>query len=131
MTNPSHNHLSRIQLGALSCSALGIVGCIAGAFINSRQFFISYLFGYLFWLGLALGCLGVAMVHHLTGGRWGFVIRRFLESGFRTLPLMMLLFLPVIIGVRQLYPWTSHPPAGQKAHYLNVPGFAVRTLLFF
>jgi len=131
MINPRNNHVSRIQLGALTCATLGIVGCIAGAFINSRQFFISYLFGYLFWLGLALGCLGVAMVHHLTGGRWGFVIRRFLESGFRTLPLMMLLFVPLVFGMRVLYPWTTNPPAGQKAHYLNIPGFIARTLVFF
>jgi len=123
--------VGRIQMIALACGIVGTAGCIAGAFTNSRQFFISYLFAYLFWLGLALGCLGVAMMHHLTGGRWGFVIRRFLESGFRTLPLLLILFVPLFFGLQQLYPWTSHPPPGAKAHYLNVPGFVFRTILFF
>src|SRR3982751_2094760 len=107
--------LNRVRFAALVTAALGIVACIVGAALNRKQFFISYLFGYLFWLGLALGCMGVAMMHHLTGGRWGFVIRRFLESGFRTLPLMLAFFIPLFFGARQLYPWTSHPPAGQKA----------------
>lgn len=62
----------------------------AAAFLTPDEFFRSYLLGYLFWTGLALGCFGVVMLHHLVGGRWGFAIRRVLESGTRTLPLMAL-----------------------------------------
>ena len=60
---------------------LGLAACGMGAALTPRQFSISYLTGYTFWLGLSLGCLGVTMIHHLTGGRWGFVTRRFLEAG--------------------------------------------------
>src|SRR5436190_19456672 len=128
MTQSTLTRLSRLQLGALICGALGLLGCAAGALVNTRQFFISYLFGYLFWLGLALGCLGVAMLHHLTGGRWGFVTRRFFESGFRTLPLMALLFIPLLFGLRDLYPWaqshlvTTDPVLQHKHAYMNIPG---------
>src|SRR5712675_2487469 len=129
--------LTRYQLAAAVCGAVGILACIAGAVLNTKQFFISYLFGYLFWLGLALGCLGVAMLHHLTGGRWGFVIRRFLESGFRTIPLMALLFVPLFFGLRQLYPWANaatvaaDPVLQHKHLYMNATGFIVRAILFF
>ncbi len=129
--------LTRYQLGAAACGALGIAGCVVGAVLNTKQFFISYLFGYLFWLGLALGCLEVAMLHHLTGGRWGFVIRRFLESGFRTLPVMALLFVPVFFGLSELYPWASagqvaaDPVLQHKHGYMNAPAFIGRAIIFF
>src|SRR4051812_47407414 len=129
--------LRRVQLTGLLIGCLGIVACILGAAFNRKQFFISYLFGYLFWLGLALGCLGVAMLHHLTGGRWGFVTRRFFESGFRTLPLMAVLFIPLLFGLRDLYPWAqphliiTDPVLQHKHAYMNITGFIIRTLIFF
>src|SRR5205823_10813353 len=97
--------LRRIQRLALIVGVIGLTLCALGAFLRTRQFFISYLFGYLFWLGLGLGCFSVVMIHHLTGGRWGFPVRRFLEAGVTTLPLMALLFIPIFFGLRELYPW--------------------------
>src|SRR5213593_4683555 len=72
------------------------------------QFFRSYLISYLFWLGIPLGCLPLLMLHHLVGGTWGFAIRRVLEAGTRTLPMITVLFLPIILGLHSLYEW-SHP----------------------
>ena len=47
------------------------------------------------------------MVYHLTGGSWGFLIRRILEAGMRTLPLLAVLFLPIACGIRYLYLWAQ------------------------
>ena len=101
------------------------------------QFFRSYLIAYLFWFGIAMGCLPLLMLHHLVGGTWGFTIRRSLEAGTRTLPLMVLLFLPVIFGMHSLYEW-SHPEVvaedvvlQEKSAYLNVPFFVVRAIFYF
>jgi hypothetical protein len=102
-----------------------------------EQLFRSYLISYLFWLGIALGCLPLLMLHHLVGGTWGFVIRRVLEAGTRTLPLMALLFLPIIFGIHYLYDW-SHPEIvardrilQAKAAYLNVSFFVLRAAIYF
>jgi hypothetical protein len=102
-----------------------------------EQFFRSYLIAYLFWFGIALGCLPLLMLHHLVGGTWGFVIRRILEAGTRTLPLMGLLFVPLLFGIHSLYEW-SHPDVvtrdailQAKQAYLNVPFFIVRAVLYF
>src|SRR5712671_3173163 len=84
----------RAQLAAFVVGVAGLGFCVLGIFNNPHQFFISYLFGYLFWLGLALGCFSVTMIHHLTGGRWGYPTRRFLEAGMGTLAVMALLFIP-------------------------------------
>ncbi len=101
------------------------------------QFFRSYLISYLFWLGIPLGCLPLLMLHHLVGGTWGFAIRRVLEAGTRTLPMITVLFLPIILGRHSLYEW-SHPEIvardgilQAKAAYLNLPFFIVRAAIYF
>src|SRR5947209_4215167 len=105
MNEALHSRLTRIQLIALviGLAALGL--SLLGVFADRGQFFFSYLFGCLFWLGLSLGCFLVTMIHELTGGRWGYPTRRFLEAGFMVLPLMLVLFIPIFFGLRELYPW--------------------------
>ena len=97
--------LRQFQRRALIVAGAGALLCIAGLSISPRQFFISYLWSFIFWLGLALGCLVLAMIHSLTGGRWGDVTRRFQEAGYSTLPIMALLFVPILFGLHVLYPW--------------------------
>jgi len=76
------------------------------------------------------------MVIHLTGGAWGLVIRRPLEAATRTIPVMAILFLPIVLGMGHLYHWT-HPEAlndpviAQKAAYLNTPFFLARQVFYF
>ena len=45
-------------------------------------------------LGLSLGSLGLLMLQHLTGGNWGIIIRRPLESATRVLAVVAVLFVP-------------------------------------
>jgi hypothetical protein len=97
----------RIQRRALFIGIVGVVGCIIGAIINIDQFLRSYLLAYMLWLGLSLGCLALLMLQYLSGGVWGFIIRRPLEAGSRNLPFMALLFLPLLLGMKRLYPWAQ------------------------
>ena len=129
--------LARWQWVALVVGVVGLALSGVGAFLDPRQFFFSYLFGVVFWTGLSLGMLCVLMMHALTNGGWGFLIRRFLEAGAYILPLTALLFLPVFAGLHSLYPWTdpqvvAHSEALQKKQlYLNVPAMAVRSVVAF
>jgi len=120
---------------AIGIVALGL--CVVGAFFNRQQFFRSYLTGYVFWLGVPLGCLGIVMIHHLVGGTWGFMIQRPLEAAIQTFPVMAALFLPLLFGLRDLYIW-ARPDAvahdivlQQKTLYLNIPFFVTRAALYF
>jgi hypothetical protein len=61
------------------------------------EFFRAYLLGFMCWLGVALGSMAILMIRHLTGGGWGTVIRRILGAAMRTLPLLAILFVPVIL----------------------------------
>jgi hypothetical protein len=130
--------MSRVQRSALAVGLIASAICIAGAFFTpGAQFFHSYLFAFLYWLGIALGSCAVVMLYHLTGGQWGLITRRVLESGARTLPLMALLVVPLLFGVPYLYEWAhsdavAHDPLLQhKSVYLNLPFFVGRTLLYF
>ena len=136
-TATHHPALEQLQRRALRVGLAGSALCAAGATLNLEQFLQSYLLGYLFWIGIVLGSFGLIMLHHLSGGGWGFVIRRCLEASTRTLPLMALLILPLLAHLPDLYLWArpealAHDEAlAHKAAYLNVPFFLARTLLYF
>ncbi|RMD85939.1 MAG: hypothetical protein D6815_00860 [Candidatus Dadabacteria bacterium] len=129
--------LRRIQRAGIAAALVGAVACAAGAAGARDEFYQAYLVAFLFWLGPALGSLGVLMLQHVTGGRWGIVLRRVLEAGAATLPLMALLFVPVLFGLHSLYEWsragvTAHDAIlAQKQPYLNVPFFVARAVLYF
>jgi hypothetical protein len=123
-----------------ACLLVGIVALaisLIGGFSNPRQFFFSYLFGWFFWVGLSFGCFVVTMIHQLTGGRWGYPIRRILEAGFMVLPVMLILFIPLLFGLKYLYPWaqsaelTGNHVLEQRHGYQNQSGFIIRGLIFF
>jgi len=133
-TLPMPARIARLERGLLPVAAGGLLLLVAGFLLDRPQFFRSYLFGYVFWVGVAVGCLSISLLSHLTGGVWGLFIRRFLEAGTRTYPVLALLFLPVAAGLGSLYPWThpgDDPLLREKAPYLNVPFFLVRTVLYF
>lgn len=117
--------------------AVALAFCGVGAFQNLGQFYQSYLLGYVFWVGLALGSLALLALHHLVGGGWGFAIQRLLESATRTLPLLVLLFVPIFFGMRELYLWANPEKIAadailqHKTPYLNVNFFWIRTAAYF
>ncbi len=86
------------QKRALIVGVVGVIVCIAGAVISLDEFLRGYLIAYMFWLGLSLGCLALLMVQYLSGGLWGLSIRRMLEAASKCLPLMFVLFLPILFG---------------------------------
>jgi hypothetical protein len=127
----------------------GIVSVIL-AITQPDEFYRGYLLGFMCWLGVALGSMAIIMIRHLTGGGWGVVIRRLQGAAMRTLPLLALLFIPIVIAVLQhrIYPWaiwTVSPDAVRDPHihdhlakhkfimdaYLNSSGFIIRAVFYF
>jgi hypothetical protein len=122
---------------SMMIGGIAFVVCLIGALMNRHQFFYSYLVAYLFWFGISLGSLGFLMLHHLAGGEWGYVSRRFFESASKTLPMMALLFVPILFGLTDLYHWARPEEVSrdlilqQKSRYLNVPFFVGRCIVYF
>lgn len=130
--------IDNLQRMAGIVGAIGIVATIVGAMTSSpEQFYRSYLVAYLWVLGPTLGCMALLMVHHLSGGAWGLGVRRLLEAAARTLPLTVLLFVPVVLGMTHLYTWThddvvrKDPILLHKASYLNTNFFLIRAAIYF
>jgi len=129
--------LARFRQRALVVGIVFLVIFAIGAFLDRDQFFHSYLFGFTFWTGISVGSLALLMLQHLTGGGWGLVIRRVLEAATRTLPLMVLLFIPIVLGAHHIYPWTheeelaQHPVVKGKSGYLNLTFFSLRAAIYF
>ncbi|HVS21058.1 MAG TPA: hypothetical protein VHD88_04380 [Pyrinomonadaceae bacterium] len=130
--------LSRVRTLARIVGIVFLVVFVAGLFTDRPQFFQSYLVGFIFWIGITLGSLALLMLQHLTGGAWGLVIRRVLEASTRTLPLMLILFVPIALGLKEIYSWTnaiemnrSAALANKAAHYLNPSFFIVRAAIYF
>jgi hypothetical protein len=107
-------------------------------------FLRSWLFSFMFWLGLTLGSLTLLMLQYTSGGNWGRLGRRIWEAGAANWWLMFLFWLPIAFGVKRLYPWArvpqdpaklaefmAHYGADKIHYYLNVPFFWVRGLIFF
>ncbi len=117
-----------------------------------EQFFHSYLIGYMLWLGAALGSMAFLMIQHLTGGKWGMVIRRPLEAAVKTLPLLAVLFIPILVGMPHLYSggegkhgWLNADKSDGhmytlsqqyltrfgSAHFLYLDGYVARAVVYF
>jgi hypothetical protein len=128
--------LGRIQAAALIVGVLGLAGCAIGWYVEPAQFFSAYLFAWMYWLGIPLGAIATVALLHLVGGAWGLAIRRPLEAAMCTLPLLALLFVPLLFGMPYLYPWmrpeaAADPTIAHKLLYLNFDAFAVRAALYF
>src|SRR3979411_272645 len=125
----------RLPVRLVSVGGALLALCIAAGIRDGGEFFRSYLVAFLFWIGITLGCLALLMVQHLTGGNWALVIRRILEAGSRTLPLMAVAVLPLLAGMKTLYAWSlpgqTEPVILSKHLYLNSNFFIIRTIFYF
>lgn len=129
--------LRSFRTRALMVGIAGTVFSVVGFFTGPFQFYRSYLWSYLFVLALTLGPMAWLLLQYLTGGAWGMVIRRPCEAILRTMPLVAVMFLPIVIGIPNLYSWShkamvdASPLLQHKQVYLNVPFFLIRAAVYF
>jgi hypothetical protein len=124
--------MSRVEQGFLIAGIAGLVCCAVGISLDARPVLGAWLAAVIFALSLPLGALTILMVHGLTGGRWGEAIRQPLRILAATLPLALILLLPVLIRLDLIFPWAGTDSAmlaekvREKLVYLNVPFFLLR-----
>jgi hypothetical protein len=134
---PPDHSWNRLPLIGIAVALLGGVVCAILGPSNPKQFFFSWLVSFLFFLSLALGALFFVLIQYASQGGWGIVLRRMGETVFATVPVMAALFLPVLLGLRELYSWSVPGAADHdallawKAPYLNVPFFLLRAAVYF
>jgi hypothetical protein len=131
-----------IQTRSLMVGVVFSAIAIVGWFLRPDEFFRGYLLAFMAWLGVTLGSMAILMIRHLTGGGWGMVIRRVLGAAMRCIPLMTILFIPILLGLPRLYPWArslntiSDPHLRQHLEeltksYLSTSGVILRAVIYF
>jgi hypothetical protein len=127
-----------MQTRSMFIGLVGAVASVAGAVMVPDDFYSAYLTVFMLGLSLSLGCMAILMLYHLVGGAWGTVSRRILEAGMMTLPLMAVLFVPILLHLPRLYAWArpeelaKDPKLADIAHtYLNFNGTMTRAALYF
>ncbi len=138
ITPELRGELRGVRTKALILGVLGAAASAAGFFMEGpNQFYRSYLWSFLYVLALSLGPLTWLVLQYVTGGAWGVITRRSCEAAARTLPLVAVMFLPIVIGINNLYPWAhanlvaADPLLQHKAPYLNLPFFLGRAAFYF
>jgi hypothetical protein len=136
-TIPPGHAWNRLPMAGAVLALVGGGVCAILGVGNPKQFFFSWLVSFLFFLSLALGALFFVLIQYAVQGGWGIVVRRIGETIFSTLPVMAALFLPLLLGLHDLYEW-SHAGAAEhdallrwKAPFLNVPFFLIRAAVYF
>src|SRR5688572_11833658 len=136
-TIPAGHRWNSLPLLGGAVALVGVVGCAILGPGNPKQFYFSWLVSFLFFMSLALGGLFFVLIQYASQGGWGIVLRRIGETIFATIPVMAALFVPVVLGLHDLYEW-SHAGAAEhdallrwKAPYLNTPFFLIRAAIFF
>ncbi|HEY6922850.1 MAG TPA: hypothetical protein VI653_05240 [Steroidobacteraceae bacterium] len=126
----------RAQWTAMLGSVM-VLGFLLVSFAPAQERLLSYLFAFLFFTGLSIGSLALLMVHALTGGAWGDLLRQPLLAAARTLPLQALLAIPILLNLPDLYSWanpnvTAHDPLlREQSWYLAPILFVARTIVYF
>ncbi len=127
--------LNRLRTIALGAGGIALIVWAIGTYFNVEQGLRSWLLGFIFWGGISIGSIGVLILQYLTGGAWGVVIRRIVEAGSRTLPLVILLFVPLAVGVTQLYEWTHLPPTDyvmqHRGWFMTPESWILRSVIYF
>ncbi|MEW6413564.1 MAG: hypothetical protein AB1483_14000 [Candidatus Zixiibacteriota bacterium] len=127
---------------ALIVGIVGLAASALGLLQDKTQFFLAYMTSLMFWLTIGLGGLFFTMLHHLTGAKWSTVIRRMSESVAASMPLMLILFIPLLFGLHELFHWSHegvYDPSSplydellaKKQAYLNTPFFLIRAAIYF
>ncbi len=129
--------LSRFRTAVLIIVALGVIAGVIGVLTDSTAFFRAYLVGFAGVASLSLGCLFMLMISYVTGGQWTKVLRPFLELGARLIVVTALLFIPIVLGLPQLYLWaqpavvSADPLLQHQSPFLNPTFFIIRAVVYF
>ncbi len=135
ITTDLRSGIRRWRTRFLVIGVIGIILLALGWVTAPAQFFRSYLWALVYFLGIAAGSLAWLMIQYCTGGAWGVAVRRIAEAAARTLPLFILLFLPIAFGHISLYPWAkpavvaADPIIRHKQVFLNLPFWLVRAAI--
>ncbi len=148
-TSDTNHDAPPAQLGKLQWAGLlvggllllvffGLLGSTSGqAHVEMMQ---SYLFGFMCFTSITIGMLGLTLLHHTVRGSWGLSVIRMAEAGASagTFILLAILYIPIVMYYRELYPWAADSATIAKdhiltnrAHWMNPTAVTIRAFILF
>jgi len=128
---PINKSLSNIILLVTFIGVLGLGIWVFTCVNNPKDAFFSYLIAYMATLTISLGCLIFVLIQYAVRAGWSVVVRRIAEVISATIPLFLILFIPILIGAKYLFPWMDidhiDPVLQSKLPYLNTTFFTIRS----
>ena len=126
--------LERYKSIALGIGGIAALMWFVGFYMSPEQALRSWLLGYVFWAGITIGSIGIIMLQYLTGGAWGVVIRRIVEAASRTLPLVIVLFIPLAF-IQYYHYWTTWPATdyaiAHRGWFMTQESWILRSVIYF
>jgi hypothetical protein len=130
--------LSRWRNAPFILMGVGALLALIGLLFRPTEFLFSWLWAFMFFLSIGLGALFLVIAHHLFDAGWSVPTRRFCEHLSNLLfPCMFLLFLPIAIWAKHIYPWMreANPQLDHslmaKQPMFTVGGFWVVSIICF
>ncbi|HVI92435.1 MAG TPA: hypothetical protein VM753_00435 [Anaeromyxobacter sp.] len=130
----------RFMSRAAATAVAGLALTAVGGVYDPRRALYAYLVAFVYWIGIAIGALILLGSFHASNARWPVVVRRFVETAAATLPLFVVLFIPILLGMKHVFVWANPPPGldrvmeeaiHHKHPYLNARFFFARAVLYF
>ncbi len=131
-----YKHVGGRFLGVAALAILALITTFVLGGYEPKQFAFSWLFGFTVFLTICMGALFWVLVHHGVDAEWSVVVRRQLENLAGLLPVMALLFVPLIFVAPHLWYWMKIPPGqdvllDEKWPYLTDWFFWIRSAFYF
>jgi hypothetical protein len=111
----------------LSAVAVGL-----GRYLPLQSLLRGWLVAFAILSSASIGSMVLLMIHGLTGGRWGEAAGPVLRPAAALLPLAALAFLPVLVGLADIYPWAADPGSiapDVARWYLRDSSFVLRAVV--
>ena len=124
---------SRLPLIAGAVGVLGVGASFALRGSDPEQFAFSWLVAFLYFVSIGLGGLFFVLLHYATKAGWSVVVRRLASTAASVLPLLLVLALPVLLHIHELFPWShadvvaKDPLLQGKVAWLNTSFFIARS----
>lgn len=129
----------RLVTGGAVVAVAGLALTALGGLVDPQRALMAYLVAFVYWIGIAVAALTLLGSLHASKARWAVVVRRFVEAVPQALWIFPILFIPIALGARHLFPWVDPSSLNEEvqhlvAHkrpYLNVPFFVYRAIFYF
>ncbi|MCE1187513.1 MAG: quinol:cytochrome C oxidoreductase [Ignavibacteria bacterium] len=115
-------------------TAVGLIFGLLSYLIDAHFAMSTYLFTYAFLVSIAVGGMLLFALEYVVGAEWSVPIRRVIEVTASLVPVLLLLVIPLLLHIKDLFHWAHNDVVQNdailkaKSPYLNIQFFIIRAV---